>query len=94
MPEHWEPEEKDDPTQPKPKDPNAPDIPSMDVQQTPENTQGDTAADPLVPFEHFCFLSFSTVLLCMLAQVIPLHSFKDWHMVIRLEPLDISRHRL
>lgn len=46
MPEHWEPEEKDDPTQPKPKDPNAPDIPSMDVQQTPENTQGDTAADP------------------------------------------------
>ena len=50
MPEHWEPEEKDDPTQPKPKDPNAPDIPSMDVQQTPENTQADTAADPYVLF--------------------------------------------
>lgn len=46
MPKDWHPEEKDDPTQPRPKDPNAADIPQMEVHETPETTRSDSAANP------------------------------------------------
>lgn len=46
MPKDWHPEEKDDPTQPKPKDPNAANIPDMDVDMRPETSRSDSAANP------------------------------------------------